>query len=111
MIHQITKYLLLHKYFCLFDRSQVGFFKWANPGLFFVYFGSFQTNITNFYNKYMWKNFHPVYGAGIWTHDHRNMSLLPLPLDQGYRPSFSSYHVKISDEMERPTIIMLIKSK
>ena len=32
------------------------FFKWANPGLFFVYFWSFQTNITNFCNKYMWKN-------------------------------------------------------
>ena len=51
--------------------------KWANPGLFFVYFQSFQTNITNFYNKYMWKNVHPVYGAGIQTHDLRNVSLLP----------------------------------
>ena len=61
------------------------FIKWANPGLFIVYFWSFHTNITNFYNKYMWKNVQPVY-AGIWTHDLRNMRLLPLPLDQGSRP-------------------------
>ena len=31
----------------------------------------------NFYNKYMWKNVHLVYGAGIWTHNLQNMSLLP----------------------------------
>ena len=40
----------------------------------------------NFYNKYMWKNVHPVYGAGIRTHDLWNVSLFPLPLDQGSRP-------------------------
>ena len=40
----------------------------------------------NFYNRYMWKNVHPVYGAGIQTHDLRNVSLFPLPLDQGSRP-------------------------
>ena len=31
------------------------FKKRANPGLFLVYFRSFQTNITNFYNKYLRK--------------------------------------------------------
>ena len=45
------------------------FKKWANTGLFFVYFRSFQTNNTNFFNKYMWKNVHPVYGARIQTYD------------------------------------------
>ena len=35
----------------------------------------------NFYNKYT------VYSAGIWTHNLRNMSLLPLPLDQGSHPT------------------------
>ena len=30
----------------------------------------------NFY-KFMWKNVHPVYGAGIWTHNLQDMSLLP----------------------------------
>ena len=29
---------------------------------------------------------HPVNGAGIWTHNLRNASLLPLPLDHGSRP-------------------------
>ena len=31
------------------------------------------------------KNVHPVYGAGILTHDLWNVNLLPLPLDQGFR--------------------------
>ena len=35
----------------------------------FRFFGSFQTNKQyKFYDKYMWKNVHPVSGAGIWTH-------------------------------------------
>ena len=34
----------------------------------------------------MWKNVHPVYGAGIRTHNLQNVSLFPLPLDQGSRP-------------------------
>ena len=34
----------------------------------------------------MWKNVHPVFGAGILTHDLQNVSLLPKPLDQGSRP-------------------------
>ena len=29
----------------------------------------------NFYNKYMWNNVHPEYGAGIQTHDLQDMSL------------------------------------
>ena len=39
----------------------------------------------NFYNKYV-KNVHPVYGAGIRTHDLQIVSLFPKPLDQGTRP-------------------------
>ena len=34
----------------------------------------------------MWKNVHPVYGAGIQTHDLLNMSHIPLPLDQDSHP-------------------------
>ena len=30
-----------------------------------------------FYNKWMWKNVHPVNGAGIQTHNFQDMSLLP----------------------------------
>ena len=55
----------------------------ANPGLFFVYFRSFETNNTIFTT--MWKNVHQISGAGIWTHDLSNMSRLPKPLDQGPR--------------------------
>ena len=50
--------------------------KWANPGLFFVYFRSFQANITIFTTN-MWKNVHPVYSAGIRTHDLWYVSLFP----------------------------------
>ena len=49
-------------------------------GLFFVYFQSFQTNITNFYNKYMWKmsiqytvpGFEPTtFQTWVVTHNHQ----------------------------------------
>ena len=43
-IHCLLKYDNCKYLLCL-KRS---FFKWANPGLFFVYFRSFQTNNTNF---------------------------------------------------------------
>ena len=43
----------------------------------FHYFRSFSNKQYNFYNKSMWKNVHPVYGAGIWTHDLLNMSRHP----------------------------------
>ena len=33
----------------------------------------------------MGRNVHPVYGAGILTHNLQNTSLLPKPLDQGSR--------------------------
>ena len=47
------------------------FKKWANPGLFFRLFSVFSNK------HYNVKNVHPVYGAGIWTHDLCNMSLFP----------------------------------
>ena len=51
--------------------------KWANPCIFVVYFRSLKQTSLQFYNKYMWKNVHPVYGAGIRTHDLQIMSLFP----------------------------------
>ena len=52
--------------------------KWANLGLFFVYFRSFQTNNTIFTTNQCEKcHVHPVSGAGIRTHDLWNVSLLP----------------------------------
>ena len=51
--------------------------KWAIPGLFLIYFRSFLNKHYNFYDKFMWKDVHPVYGAGIQTHNLWEMSLLP----------------------------------
>ena len=46
------------------------FLNWANPGLFFVYFRSFQTNNTILQQINVKKcHVHPVSGAGIRTHD------------------------------------------
>ena len=39
----------------------------------------------------MWKNVHPVFGAGIRTHDLWNTSLFPLPLDQGHKTEVWKY--------------------
>ena len=39
------------QYLTLFHLLKIIFFKWANPGLFFIYFRSFQTIQYNFYNK------------------------------------------------------------
>ena len=49
---------------------------WANLGLFFSFILSFQTNNTIFQQINV-KNVHPVYGAGIRTHDLSNMSRHP----------------------------------
>ena len=50
--------------------------KWANPGLFFIYFRLFETHI-NFLHEINMKNVHSIYSAWIQTHDLWNMSFLP----------------------------------
>ena len=56
----------------------LAFLKWAILDLFFFYFRSFAYKHQNsFYNKLMWKNVHPVYGAGIRTHDLQIACLIP----------------------------------
>ena len=60
----------------IYKRSEETFFMMDHPRPFFHLFSSFQTNITILQQRNV-KNVHPVYGAGIWTHDLRNMSLLP----------------------------------
>ena len=54
---------------------------------------SFQINFYSFTKKYV-KNVHPVYGAMNLTHDLRDMSLLPLPLDQGSHPIVEIFRTK-----------------
>ena len=56
--------------------GQSFFKKWAILGLFFVYFRLFKQTL-QFLQQINVKNVHPVYGAGIRTHDLWNMSLLP----------------------------------
>ena len=59
-------------------HGNISFFKWANLGLFFVYFWSFQTNNTIFTTNQCEKcHVHPVSGAGIRTQHLWNVSLLP----------------------------------
>ena len=54
----------------LLELCNSSFFKWANPGLFFIYFWSFQTNKTIFTTIQCEKfHIHSVNGAGIRTHD------------------------------------------
>ena len=55
------------------------FKKCANPGLFFVYFPSFQTNINTIFRAIQCEKcqFHPVYVARIRTHDFSIKSHLP----------------------------------
>ena len=56
-------------------QVKTSFLNSAIPGLFFCLFLVFSNKHCNSYNKYV-KNI-PVYGAGIWTHDLQNVSLLP----------------------------------
>ena len=51
-------------------------FKWAFPGLFFIYFCTFKQTL-HFLQQINVKNFHRVYDAGIWTHNLWTTSLLP----------------------------------
>ena len=60
----------------------ISILKMGNPGLFFAYFRLFKQKL-QFLQQINVKNVHPVYGAGIGTHDLRNMRFLPKPLDQG----------------------------
>ena len=53
------------------------YLKKGEPGLFSFIIGLSSKHHYNFYNKYMCKNVHPVYGAVIWTHNLQNMSLFP----------------------------------
>ena len=74
-------WLVLTNWNALLQRSvpmllqNVIVFKWANHGLFFVYFRSFPNKQYNFYNKHCDKS-PSVYGAGIRTHDQQIASLV-----------------------------------
>ena len=50
-------------------------------------------NTLQFLHQINVKIFHPVYGAGIRTHDLWNRSVLPKSLDQGFRPDTIYYRL------------------
>ena len=56
--------------------------KWANPGLFSVYFRLFKQTL-KFLQQINVKNVHEVSSTGIQTHNLMITSLPPYPLDQG----------------------------
>ena len=63
---------------CIFNV----FFKMGQPRHLFHLFSSFQTHITIFTNNKCEKNFHPVYGDEIQTHDLWNITTRPgLPFN------------------------------
>ena len=60
------------------------FFKWANPGLFFVYFRSFSNkHYYNFYNRLMWKMSCPSSirhrDSNPWSLDHEPPPITTRP--------------------------------
>ena len=60
---------------------------WANPGLFFVYFRSFQTNNIIFTTNECEKcHVHPVSSAGIRTHDLLEHESTPITTRPGLPP-------------------------
>ena len=64
-------------YFFVANESSKSFSEVHQNRPLFHLFSSFQTNILQFFQQIFVKNVHPVYGAGIRTHDLWNMSLLP----------------------------------
>ena len=46
----------------------------------------------------MWNSVNPVYGAGIRTHKLHIASLIPWPLDHGYRPRLVFVNFFIDNE-------------
>ena len=56
--------------------SKVMFKNGPSPDCFFVYFRLFEQTL-QFLQQIHVKNVYPGYGAGIWTHEHKNKSLLP----------------------------------
>ena len=63
----------------LLTQSLLGVLKWANHGLFFVYFRSSSNKQYNFFTTNQCEKcyVHPVYRAGIQTHNLSNMICLP----------------------------------
>ena len=73
-------HLLLFSLLLLFyiDARNVFCKKLAIPASFCL-FSVFRNTQNIFYNKSMWKNVHPISGAGIWTHKHESAPITTIP--------------------------------
>ena len=68
--------MMFYKLYCPFLHLEL-FLKMGQIRPLLHLFSSFQSHITNFTKNRHVKNVHPVYGAGIQTHNLWNVSLLP----------------------------------
>ena len=66
---------------CLGKRYFLKKKKWANPGLFFVYFCLFKQTL-QFLQQINVKNVQPVSSAGIWTYNGKRYLLFSLKLGE-----------------------------
>ena len=63
----------------------------GQPRPLFRLFSVFSNKQYNFYNKYMSKNIHPVYGAGIQTHNLQKRESLPITTRPGLPPNYALF--------------------
>ena len=61
------------------------------PASFSFIFGLFNQTLLQFLQQIYVEKCPSSIGAGIWTHDLRNVSLFPLPLDQGSCPWYLEF--------------------
>ena len=75
----------------------------------FSFIFGFSNKFYNFYDKFVRKNAHPVHGAGVQTNNLQNMSLLTLPLDQGFSPfkTFLSHHSLYISKTVKAFLVLL----
>ena len=59
----------------------------GHPGLIFVYFRLFKQTL-QFLQQIIEKNVHPVFGAGIWTHDLSEHESPPITTRPGFPSSY-----------------------
>ena len=85
-----------------FDPFKLVFLKWAERGLFLIYFRLFKETLQQIYVK----NVHPAYGARTRTHNRQLKNLLPLPLDQGTHPYKQTSYVLTTSSNSKTSLLL-----
>ena len=92
-----------------FDILRSFFTKTGQPGLFCIYFQPFSNKQYNFLQQIYVKkcpNVHPVYGAGIRTHNILNMMSSPITTRPGLPPRSFSFISKQFDSFQEIRLVM-----